>query len=82
MANAFRYNYPDLDGCSLLLDIGAKTSNVLVFEKGKFYARSIPVGSNAITQEFGAEVKLPFADAEKQKTADGRPVRFSKASAA
>lgn len=71
LANAFRYNYPDLDGCSLLIDIGAKTSNVLVFEKSKFYARSIPVGSNAITQEFGAEVKIPFAEAEKIKTNGG-----------
>ena len=71
LANAFRYNYPDLEGCSLLIDIGAKTSNVLVFEKSKFYARSIPVGSNAITQEFGAEVKLPFAEAEKVKTNGG-----------
>jgi len=71
LANAFRYNYPDLEGCSLLIDIGAKTSNVLVFEKNKFYARSIPVGSNAITQEFGAEVKLPFPEAEKIKTNGG-----------
>lgn len=71
LANAFRYNYPDVEGCSLLLDIGAKTSNVLVFEKNKFYARSIPVGSNAITQEFGAEVKLPFVESEKIKTNGG-----------
>ena len=71
LANAFRFNYPDIEGCSLLIDIGAKTSNVLVFEKNKFYARSIPVGSNAITQEFGAEVKLPFAEAEKIKTDGG-----------
>jgi len=71
LANAFRYNYPELEGCSLLIDIGAKTSNVLVFEKNKFYARSIPVGSNAVTQEFGAEAKLPFAEAEKIKTNGG-----------
>src|SRR5436189_3668827 len=27
--NAFRYNYADLSGCSLLVDIGARTTNVL-----------------------------------------------------
>ncbi len=71
LANAFRYNYGDQEGCSLLIDIGAKTSNVLLFEKNKFYARSINVGANAITQEFAAEVKLPFAEAEKFKLSDG-----------
>jgi len=71
LANAFRFNYGDQEGCSLLIDIGAKTSNVLLFEKNKFYARSINVGANAITQEFAAEVKLPFAEAEKFKLSDG-----------
>ncbi len=71
LANAFRYNYSDLEGCSMLLDIGAKTSNVLFFEKDKVYARTINIGANAITQEFAAEAKLPFAEAEKIKIAEG-----------
>ncbi len=71
LCNSFRYNYADLEGCSLLIDVGAKTSNVLVFEKSRLYARSVPVGANAITQEFAAETKLPFAEAEKIKVADG-----------
>ena len=71
LCNAFRYNYADLEGCSLLIDIGAKTSGVLLFEKNKFYARGINVGANSITQEFAAEVKLPFAEAEKLKVTEG-----------
>ena len=71
LANAFRYNYSDMEGCSMLLDIGAKTSNVLFFEKDKVYARTINIGANAITQEFAAEAKLPFAEAEKIKIAEG-----------
>src|SRR5215467_2000415 len=35
LCNAFRYNYGDLEDCTMLLDIGAKTSNLLFFEKGK-----------------------------------------------
>src|SRR5688500_17084741 len=35
LCNAFRYNYGYLEGCTMLLDIGAKTSNLLFFEKGK-----------------------------------------------
>ncbi len=71
LANAFRYNYSDQEGCSMLLDIGAKTSNVLFFERDKVYARSINIGANSITQEFAAESKLPFAEAEKIKIAEG-----------
>lgn len=71
LANAFRYNYGDQEGCSMLLDIGAKTSNVLFFEKEKIYCRSINIGANSITQEFAAESKLPFAEAEKIKIAEG-----------
>lgn len=71
LANAFRYNYPDAEGCSLLIDLGAKTSNVLLFEKNRFYTRGINIGANAVTQEFAAEAKLPFAEAEKFKIAEG-----------
>lgn len=71
LCNAFRYNYADQDGCSLLIDVGAKTSNVVLLEKSRLYARSVPVGANAITQEFAAEAKLPFAEAEKIKINDG-----------
>jgi type IV pilus assembly protein PilM len=71
LANAFRYNYGDLEGCSMLLDIGAKTSNVLFFEKGKVFARTINIGANSITQEFGAEARLRFNDAEKLKIEEG-----------
>lgn len=52
LCNSFRYNYGDLDGCTMLLDIGAKTSNLLFFEKGNVYARGINIGANAITQDF------------------------------
>lgn len=71
LANAFRYNYGDVEGCSVLIDIGAKTSNVLLFEANKFYVRTVPVGANTISQEYSAESKTPFAEAEKFKIAQG-----------
>jgi type IV pilus assembly protein PilM len=71
LANAFRFNYGDLEGCTMLLDIGAKTSNLLFFEKGKMYSRSINIGANSITQDFATESKLSFADAEKLKIEEG-----------
>jgi len=71
LCNAFRYNYGDLEGCTMLLDIGAKTSNLLFFEKGKVYSRSINIGANSITQDFANEAKLKFPEAEATKIEKG-----------
>ena len=71
LCNAFRYNYGDLEDCTMLLDIGAKTSNLLFFEKGKVFSRSINLGANSITQDFANEAKLKFDAAEKLKIDEG-----------
>src|SRR4029078_1781035 len=60
LCKAVRYNYGDLDDCTMLLDIGAKTSNLLFFEKGKVFSRSINLGANLITQAFATESKLKY----------------------
>jgi type IV pilus assembly protein PilM len=71
LCNAFRYNYPDQEGCTMMLDIGAKTSNLLFFEKDKVYSRSINIGANSITQDFANETKMSFDEAEQFKIAEG-----------
>lgn len=71
LCNTFRYNYGELEDCTMLLDIGAKTSNLLFFEKGKVFARSINLGANSITQDFANESKLKFDVAEKIKIDEG-----------
>src|SRR5438874_4451057 len=71
LCNAFRYNYGELEDCTMLLDIGAKTSNLLFFEKGKVFSRSINLGANSITQDFVNESKLKFDAAEKIKIDEG-----------
>src|SRR5258707_5144216 len=71
LCNAFRYNYGDLEDCTMLLDIGAKTSNLLFFEKGKVDSTSINLGANSITQDFSAESRLKFDNAEKIKIEEG-----------
>ena len=71
LCNAFRYNYPDIEECCMLLDIGAKTTNVLFFEKGKVFARSIALGANSITQDFVTETKKGWAFAEEFKVKEG-----------
>jgi len=69
--NAFCYNYTDLNGCSLLVDIGARTTNVLFIESGRIFSRSLPIGSSAITAAISKEFGESFAAAETRKNRDG-----------
>lgn len=71
LCNAFRYNYGDVEGCTMLLDIGAKTSNLLFFEKGNVYSRGINIGAQSITQDFAKESKLAYDEAERLKIEEG-----------
>jgi len=65
--NCLRYNYPELDGCTLLLDIGARSTNLIFIEDDKIYSRCIPVAGNAITQDIAKGFGISFADAEQMK---------------
>jgi type IV pilus assembly protein PilM len=69
--NAFRHNYGDLSGCSLLVDIGARTTNLLFIEPAKIFTRSVPIGGGSITAAIAKEFNEPFAAAEFRKKRDG-----------
>ncbi len=69
--NAFRFNYSELKGCSLVIDIGARTTNLLFVEPGKVFSRSIPIGGSSVTSAIAKEFNEPFAAAELRKTHDG-----------
>ncbi|MCE9614960.1 MAG: type IV pilus assembly protein PilM [Lentisphaerae bacterium] len=70
--NAFSYNYPDLDGCTMVLDIGARSSNLIFVEEHRVFTRSVPVAGNAITQEIAKQFNVPFAEAEEAKKAQAQ----------
>jgi type IV pilus assembly protein PilM len=69
--NAFRYNYSDLSGCSLLAYIGARMTNVLFIEPGKVFSRSVPIGGSSITAAIAKEFGESFREAESRKRRDG-----------
>jgi type IV pilus assembly protein PilM len=69
--NAFCYNYPDLTGCSLLVDIGARTTNILFIEPGRIFSRSLPIGASALTAAVAKEFGESFAAAETRRKRDG-----------
>jgi type IV pilus assembly protein PilM len=69
--NAFRYNYSDLPGCSLLVDIGARTTNLLFIEPGKIFSRSVAIGGASVSSAIAKEFGEPFGAAEFRKKRDG-----------
>ncbi len=69
--NAFRYNYSDLEGCSLLIDLGSRSTNLIFIEPGKVFLRSIAVGGSTITSALAKELDENFVAAESRKRAQG-----------
>ena len=69
--NAFRYNYSDAQGCSLLVDIGARTTSLIFSEPGKLFSRSIPIGSSTITAGVAKDFNEPLGAAEARKKQGG-----------
>ena len=69
--NAFRYNYSDVTDSSLVVDIGARTTNLLFIEPGKIFSRSVPIGGSSITTALAREFNEPFAVAETRKRESG-----------
>lgn len=69
--NAFRYNYSDLPGCSLIIDIGARTTNLVFIEPRKVFSRNITTGGNTITAAVAKDFNEPFIAAEDRKKRDG-----------
>ena len=71
--NAFRFSYPDLASPALLIDLGARTTNLVYIEaSGKVFFRTIPnVGGASITTSIAREMNLDFPTAEQRKVTDG-----------
>jgi type IV pilus assembly protein PilM len=70
--NAFRYNYPDVQGCSLLIDIGARATNLIFVEGQDVFIRTLPVGGNSITAALHKKFEpRSFGDVEEFKRVEG-----------
>lgn len=69
--NAFRYNYSELTGSSLLIDIGSRTTNLVFVEGQRVFSRSIPVGGGTISAAIGKEFKQDVTVGEKLKLEKG-----------
>jgi type IV pilus assembly protein PilM len=64
---AFKYNYPEACASALVISIGARSTHLLFLDKGRFFARTIVLAGNSVTQAIAEEIKQDFAHAESLK---------------
>ena len=62
---------PGDESCKVVLDIGAKTTSLVVVEGERIYNRSIPVAGNTITNEIAKSLGCTTEEAEQIKLEKG-----------
>ncbi|MGE9295162.1 MAG: pilus assembly protein PilM, partial [Puniceicoccales bacterium] len=67
--NAYRFNYPDSDEEVLLVNIGARSSNLIFINSDGFFIRNITLGGNTLTQSLADSLGKKFPEAERIKIA-------------
>jgi type IV pilus assembly protein PilM len=64
----YRYNYPEVAGGVIIADIGARSTNLIFADSGRFFVRTIQtISGNSITQAVAEELKHEFAPCETIK---------------
>lgn len=69
--NAFRASYPEEEESVMLLDIGAKTTDIIFAEAGRFFTRSVTAAGSFITNSISREFNVSFKEAEQMKIEQG-----------
>ncbi len=69
--NAFHSAYGSPEEPILIIDIGAKTSNLLYLDGKRFFTRSVAIGGASISAAIAKEYNITFPEAEHQKVTNG-----------
>jgi type IV pilus assembly protein PilM len=65
--NTLQFAYPDLHDDVLLINIGARSTNLLFRNADGFFVRNIQLGGNSLTQNIADSLGKPFPQAEVVK---------------
>jgi len=65
--NALQFAYPNLEEDTLLINVGARSTNLLFCGADGFFVRNIALGGNTLTQSIADSIGKPFAQAEELK---------------
>ncbi len=69
--NAFRVSYPEENEPVMLLDIGAKITDIIFADAGRFFTRSVTASGAFVTNAIAREFKISFREAEALKIENG-----------
>ena len=70
--DALRYTSPDLaEKSTLLLDVGSRTTNMVIAAPGSFFSRNIPTGGLAVTAAIAKELRMDLEASEQLKVTRG-----------
>ncbi len=69
--NVYRASYPDEAECTMILDIGAKTTDIIFAEAENFFTRSVTASGGFITSAISREMKIGYREAEELKVTQG-----------
>src|SRR5688500_20187355 len=58
--HGFRYNYPQVHDSVIVVNIGARTTTLLFVEGERFYARTLPLAGNSVTQAISEDLRIDF----------------------
>ncbi|MGH7945725.1 MAG: pilus assembly protein PilM [Opitutaceae bacterium] len=67
LCHAFRYSHPNIHDSVIVVNVGARTTTLLFLEGDRFYARTLPLAGNSVTQTVAEELRIDFGSAETLK---------------
>ncbi len=70
--NAFRVSYSEETEPVMILDIGAKTTDIIFSENGRFFTRAVTAAGSFITNSIAREFNMSFREAERFKIEHGQ----------
>lgn len=72
LTNSFFHSYPDSSEPTLIIDFGAKSTNLIYIHNDRVFIRSINISGVAVTSNISKEYNIDFTEAERVKVETGR----------
>lgn len=76
--NFLRYNSESEEGGTIILDIGAEHTDLVIMDEERFWIRNLRIAGNDITKALADRFKIPFAEAEKLKKSSSKSAQSKK----